>query len=106
MKLKVAKFCIIDRYFYSKDPGGLFLNCLLEEETKEKMYEFHKWDCGGHLYWKTIAHKILKVGFSWPTVFVDTYKQVSTCHHCQVFEGKRKLQPLPLKPIFVDAPFQ
>ena len=25
---------------------------------------------------------------------------------CQVFEAKRKLQPLPLNPIFVDAPFQ
>eukprot|EP00253_Pinus_taeda_P035340 PITA_35340 len=27
-------------------------------------------------------------------------------HKCQIFEGKRKLQPLPLKPIEVSAPFQ
>jgi hypothetical protein len=36
----------------------MLLNFLLEEEAKEKMKEFHKGHCGGHLYWKTIAHKI------------------------------------------------
>ena len=54
----------------------------------------------------TCTHKILRGGFYWPTLFVDTYKQVSTCHKCEVFEGKRKLLPLPLNPIFVEAPFQ
>ena len=29
-----------------------------------------------------------------------------TCHKCQIFEGKRKLLPLPLQPISVEAPFQ
>jgi hypothetical protein len=48
----------------------------------------------------------LWAGFYWPTLFANTYKQVSACHECQVFEGKRKLLPLPLKPIFVEAPFQ
>ena len=34
------------------------------------------------------------------------YKEVSTYHQCQIFEGKRKLKPLPLVPISVEAPFQ
>jgi transposase InsO family protein len=34
------------------------------------------------------------------------YKQVSTCHECHIFEGKRKLLPFPLKPISIEAPFQ
>ena len=29
-----------------------------------------------------------------------------TCHKCQIFEGKRKLLPLPLQPISVETPFQ
>lgn len=106
VKLKAAKLCIIDEYLYWKDPGGVLLNCLLGEEAKEKMKEFHKGDCGGHLYWKTTTHKILRAGFYWATLFLDTYKEVFTCHECQIFEGKRKLLPLPLKPIFVEAPFQ
>ena len=50
VKLKAAKFCIINKFLYWKDPGGILLNCLLEEEAKKKAKEFHSGDCGGHLY--------------------------------------------------------
>jgi hypothetical protein len=50
-------------------------------------------------------HKILRVGFYWPNIFVGVYKEVSSCHECKIFDGKRKMQPLPLKPISVKAPF-
>jgi hypothetical protein len=106
INLKAAKFCIINKYLYWKDLGGVLLNCLLEEESQNKRKYFHNGYCGGHLYWKTITYKILRAGFYWLTLFVDTCKQVSTCHECQVFEGKRKLLPLPLYPISVEAPFQ
>ena len=82
------------------------LNCLLETEVRQKINEFHKKDFGGHLFWKTTAYKILRVGFYWPTLFSDVYKEVSTCYECQIFEGKRKLMPLPLIPISVETPFQ
>ena len=70
------------------------------------MQEFHKGECGGNLYWKTTTHKILRDGFYWPTLFSDTYKEVSSCHECHFFKGKRKLLPLPLKPISIEYPFQ
>ena len=34
------------------------------------------------------------------------YKEISKCHQCQIFDGKRKVLPLPLNPITVEAPFQ
>ena len=106
VRLKAAKFCIINSYLYWKDPGNNLLNCLLEEEAKKKIKEFHSEDCGCHLYQKITTHKILRAGFYSLTLFADTYKQVSTCHEGQVFEGRRKLLPLPLKPISIEAPFQ
>ena len=79
---------------------------MLETEVKEKINEFHKKDCGGHLFWKTTTYKILRDGFYWPTLFKDVYKEVSTCHECKIFEGKRKLMSLSLVPISVENPFQ
>jgi len=58
------------------------------------------------LYWKITADKILRVGFYWPTPFVDVKKHVTSCHKCPIFEGKRKLLPLPFKPISTEIPFQ
>ena len=39
-------------------------------------------------------------------MFVDLYKTVMSCHECQLFQDKRKLLPLSLQPISVEAPFQ
>eukprot|EP00253_Pinus_taeda_P026128 PITA_26128 len=60
LKLKAAKFCILKSTLYWKDPGGILLNCLVEEEAKRAVKDFHKGDCGGHLFWKTTANKILR----------------------------------------------
>eukprot|EP00253_Pinus_taeda_P021200 PITA_21200 len=106
LKLKAAKFCILNSTLYWKDPGGVLLNCLVEKEAKKVMQDCHQGDCGGHLFWKSIANKILRAGYYWPTLFTDGYKMVKNYHKCQIFEGKRKLQPLPLKPIEASAPFQ
>ena len=34
VKLKAAKICIINQYLYWKDPGGVLLNFLLENESQ------------------------------------------------------------------------
>ena len=70
------------------------------------MHEFHEGECGDHLYWKTTAKKILRASFYWPTLFPDIHKLVVPCHKCQIFEGKRKLLPLPLHPISIETPCQ
>ena len=34
LKLKASKYCILDSALYWKDPGGVLLNCLVEDESK------------------------------------------------------------------------
>jgi hypothetical protein len=34
LKLKEVKFCILDNSLYWKDPGGMLLRCLLENDVK------------------------------------------------------------------------
>eukprot|EP00253_Pinus_taeda_P030713 PITA_30713 len=99
LKLKAAKFCILNSSLYWKDPGGVLLNCLVEEEAKQVMEDFHKGDCGSHLFQKTTANKIMRARYYWSTLFADVYKVIKSCHKCQIFEGRHKLHPLPLKPI-------
>eukprot|EP00253_Pinus_taeda_P034282 PITA_34282 len=106
LKLKASKFCILNSALYWKDPGGILLNCLVEKEAKKFMEDCHQGDCGGHLFWKSTTNKILRAGYYWLTLLIDVYKMVKRCHKCQIFEGKWKLQPLPLKPIELSSPFQ
>eukprot|EP00253_Pinus_taeda_P012501 PITA_12501 len=63
LKLKVAKFFILNSTMYWKDLGGILLNCLVEKEAKKVMEDCHQGDCGGHLFWKSTVNKILRAGW-------------------------------------------
>lgn len=91
---------------YWKYSSSLLLKCIDEDESQRVMVEMHKGACGGHLYWKSIANKILRAGCYWPTMFSDVYEKVRACLECQKFVGKEKLHSLPLNPVSIEAPFQ
>lgn len=63
LKMKASKFCILDNSLFWKNHEGILLNCLIKEEVDKVLKQFHARDCGGHLYWKSTAHKILRAGF-------------------------------------------
>lgn len=50
LKLKATKYCILNSALFWRDSGGVLLNCLVEDEEKQIMEDFHKGDCGGHLF--------------------------------------------------------
>jgi len=106
LKLRAAKFCIMENLLYWRDPSGIFVRCLDKEQSKEVMQQFHNSMCGGHHYYKTTTHKILRVGYYWPTLFSDVFVFVKSCDRCQRFEGKQQLKSLPFKPIIAKGPFQ
>ena len=70
------------------------------------MFDFHSSLCEGHYSWKTTAHKILRAGYYWPTLFPDVYRGIRACIKCHKFSGKQQLKSLPLKYMVVSAPFQ
>jgi len=106
LKLKAINFCINDKILFWKDPTGILLRCINQEESAKTMTKFHNSECGGHHYWKTTAHKILRASYYWPFLFSDVCTFVKTCDKCQRFAGKHQLKSIPLKPIVVTCPFQ
>jgi len=106
LKMKSLKFCILDNALFWRNHEGIIFNFLLKEESDKVLEEFHASDYGGHLYWKTTIDKILRASFYWPTLFSDVKKYVTSCHKWRIFEGKKKLLPLPLKPISTEINFQ
>jgi len=106
IKLWSAKFCINKNLLYWKDPSGILLRCLYKEKSMEVIHQFHSNICGGHHYWKTTAHKILRDGYYWPTLFSDVFDFVKACDKCQRFVGRHQIKYFPLKPVYVNGPFQ
>ena len=63
IKMKALKFCSLDGALFWKNHEGVLLNCLIKDETYKVLKEFQAGDCGGHLYWKSTADKILRARF-------------------------------------------
>ena len=63
LKMKSLRYCVIDNALFWKDSSGILLTCLLKYEANKNLQEFHAGDCGGHLYWKSTADKILRASF-------------------------------------------
>ena len=106
LKLKAVRYCLIDQTLYWKDPQGILLRCLDPQQAQKVIFDFHSGLCGGHHFWKTTTHKILRAGYYWPTLFPDVCSEIWSCIKCQKFSRKQQLKSLPLKSVVVSAPFQ
>ena len=70
------------------------------------MKELHFGLAGGHFGGETMAHKILRAGYYWPTLFWDSYAFVRKCQECQLAAGRVKKHAFPLQPVSVERHFQ
>jgi hypothetical protein len=73
LKLKAVKYCIINQVLFWRDPNGVLLRCVDEEEAKQVLIDLHKGVCGGHHHWKATTFKILRTGYYWPMIFSDVF---------------------------------
>ena len=51
------------------------------------MKEVHEGICGNHLGSRSLVHKLVQVGYYWPTMQKDVEAYVKTCNKCQKFSN-------------------
>ncbi|GKV28900.1 hypothetical protein SLEP1_g37888 [Rubroshorea leprosula] len=59
------------------------LRCLTPYEAEYAMREVHEGVCGTHIGGKTLAQKLLRHGYYWPTMVEDAQSYVKRCPTCQ-----------------------
>ncbi|KAK0596580.1 hypothetical protein LWI29_016986 [Acer saccharum] len=57
--------------------------CVTGEETRKILKDVHGGVCGNHTGGKSLAHKVLRQGFYWPTLFAEAQRFVESCETCQ-----------------------
>ena len=55
--------------------------------------DFHGGACGGNLSSLSMAQKILRARYFWPSIFKDCVNVVKKCHPCQVFARNMRSHP-------------
>ena len=101
-----ALYQIIDGVLFRKNYDGVFLRCLEQEDAKKVIEKLHDGPAGGHFSRDTIAHKILRAGYYWPTLFKDAHAHAIKCDSCHICVRRHAKVAGPLKPIIISEPFE
>ena len=64
------------------------------------------------MVWKAVIsakrppHKVLRVGYCWPTLFKDAHAHARKCQICQVNAGRERRLAFPLQLVTIENPFK
>ena len=71
LKVQATQFIIIKDDLYKKGFSHPYLRCLSPEEVNYVVREVHKGICGNHSKSRSLVHKLIRVGYYWPTMQKD-----------------------------------
>ena len=83
-----------------------FLKCIAGEDTEYVLREVHEGICGNHIGARTLAGKVLRQGYYWPTMLKDATDLVKRCRICQEHAKISHLPAEPLTSVTSPWPFQ
>ncbi|GKV14897.1 hypothetical protein SLEP1_g25700 [Rubroshorea leprosula] len=79
IKRRAAHFTLLDNQLYKRAASIPLLRCLTPYEAEYAVREIHEGICGTHIGGKTLARKLLRHGYYWPTMVEDTQNYVKKC---------------------------
>ncbi|GKV12387.1 hypothetical protein SLEP1_g23537 [Rubroshorea leprosula] len=83
IKRRAAHFTVLDNQLYKRAASMPLLRCLTPYEVEYAVREVHEEVCGTHIGGRTLARKLLRHGYYWPTMVDDAQNFVKRCPTCQ-----------------------
>ena len=105
LKVQAARFVLIKDVLYKRGFSRPYLKCLYAEEADYVMREVHEGICKNHFGSRSLVHKLVRVGYYWPTMQKDAEAYVKTCDKCQRFSNIIKQPTEELTPMTAPWPF-
>ena len=87
LKVHAVRFVLIKNVLYKKSFSCPYLRCLGTEEADYVIRRVYEGICGNHLGSRSLVHKLVRVGYYWPTMQKDAEAYVKTCDKCQRFSN-------------------
>ena len=82
------------------------LKCIAGKDANYVLREVHEGICGNHIGARTLAGKVLRQGYYWPTMLRDATDLVRKCKICKKHAQISHLPSEPLKSVTSPWPFQ
>jgi hypothetical protein len=70
---------LIDCILFQENYDNVLLRYLEKDNAEYILIELHDGPVGGHFNGENTAHKVLRVGYYWPTLFKDAHAHSRKC---------------------------
>ena len=87
LRIRLARYILINEMLYERGFSQPYLRYLTPDEANYVLREVHERVCGNHLGARSLVHKVIRVGYYWPTIQVDAKAYVKVCDQCQRFNN-------------------
>jgi hypothetical protein len=85
---QAPRYLLIRDILYQWGVDTILRRCLTIDEADRVLTDCHSGACGGHLSGISMAQKIIRAGYFWPTLFHDCIHVVKQCEQCQLYANK------------------
>ncbi|XP_071688341.1 uncharacterized protein [Rutidosis leptorrhynchoides] len=103
VRMKVPMYTLVDGALYRKSFLRPSLLCIGPNQAKK--VEVHEGYCTLHSGYRTIAAKVMRIGYYWPTIHKDAAEVMRTCQSCQQHAPINRAPRHPMIPITAAWPF-
>lgn len=101
-----ARYSWISGYLFHTGLDQEIRRCIREDDVYDILKACHDGPCGGHFADKRTTHKVLRMGYYWPSLFKDEKKYVQACDSCQRMGQPNHRDEMPLNPQVILEPFE
>ncbi|KAL2248495.1 UNVERIFIED_CONTAM: Retrovirus-related Pol polyprotein from transposon [Sesamum indicum] len=105
LKMRAPRFTLVNEQLYKRTAEGPLLKCLDPERAEYVMREIHEGSCGNHSGGRSLAQKVIRQGYFWPTLVKDTKELVKRCEACQKFAAQIHTPATQMEPVKIACPF-
>jgi len=99
MKQQCVRYTMINEDLYQRGYSTPLLKCITNIRAEYILAEIHEGVCGNHAGARTMATKVLRAGYYWPTIQGDCAECVKKCAKCQEFDPLHHTRPEELHSI-------
>jgi ribonuclease HI len=105
LRIRASHFRLLGGILYKMGFSRPYLRCLSPEEANYVIREVHEGICGNHSGARSLAHKLTRAGYYWPSLLHDATQYVKACDKCQHFANIPRVPPEETTPITSPWPF-
>ncbi|XP_011069634.1 uncharacterized protein LOC105155457 [Sesamum indicum] len=105
IKFKAPRFALIGSQLYKRTVEGPLLKCLNDSQAEYVLREIHEGSCRNHSGARSLAQKVTRQGYFWPTLRKDTKEFVQRCEKCQRYASQTHIPAVPMTSISITCPF-